>query len=82
MTRIVVTRSGGFAGLTRTTEVTDAAAVDRILAMLRSHQAADAPPRPDGFVFDFSVEGDESAAAETYSIPESGVPAEIRALLG
>ncbi|HEV7624829.1 MAG TPA: protealysin inhibitor emfourin [Amnibacterium sp.] len=75
-----MTRSGGFAGVPRTTEVSDPEAVDRILGTLRAHPATDAPPRPDGFVYDFTVEG-ESAGAETYSAPESALPAEIRALL-
>jgi hypothetical protein len=93
MTRIVVTRSGGFAGITRTTEVTEPDAVERILELLRAHPAADAPPRPDGFVYDFAVEQESGTAepeetaetaepAETYSIPESTLPADLRALLG
>jgi hypothetical protein len=81
MIRIVVTRSGGFAGITRTTEVSDPEAVDRILDTLRAHPAADAPPRPDGFVYDFTVE-EQSMTIETYSIPESTLPADIRDLLG
>ena len=35
VTRIIVTRTGGFAGITRTTEVSDPDAVDRILVTLR-----------------------------------------------
>ncbi|HEY8318224.1 MAG TPA: protealysin inhibitor emfourin [Amnibacterium sp.] len=83
MTRIVVTRTGGFAGIARTTEVTDADAVERILGTLRGQPAAaaPAPPRPDGFVYDFTVEG-EAAAAETYTVPESALPPAVRALLG
>ncbi|MGN6742702.1 MAG: protealysin inhibitor emfourin [Amnibacterium sp.] len=81
MTRIVVTRSGGFAGLTRTTEVTDAATVAQILEALRAHPATDAPPRPDAFVYDFAVE-EESATTETYTLPESALPSGLRALLG
>jgi hypothetical protein len=80
VTRIVVTRTGGFAGIARTTEVSDPDAVDRILGTLRDRTATDAPARPDGFVYDFTVE-DESAAAETYSVPESTLPPEVRALL-
>jgi hypothetical protein len=81
VTRIVVTRTGGFAGIARTTEVTDADAVERILGTLRDQPAAAAPPRPDGFVYDFTVEG-EAAAAETYTVPESALPPAVRALLG
>lgn len=81
MTRIVVTRSGGFAGIARTTEVTDDDAVQRILEALRARPAADGASRPDGFVYDFTVE-EESAAAETYTVPESTLPPEVRALLG
>ena len=80
MIRIVVTRTGGFAGIQRTTEVSDPDAVDRILVTLRDSRGTDVPPRPDGFVYDFSVEG-ETATAETYSLPESILPPEIRALL-
>ena len=80
MTRIVVTRTGGFAGIARTTEVSDPDAVDRILVTLRDRSAASAPPRPDGFVYEFTVES-ESATSETYSVPESELPARVRALL-
>ena len=80
MTRIIVTRTGGFAGITRTTEVSDPNAVDRILVTLRDQPATSGPARPDGFVYDFTVES-ESATEETYSLPESVLPAEIRALL-
>ena len=80
MTRIVVTRTGGFAGITRTTEVSDPDAVDRILVTLRDRSATDAPPRPDAFVYEFSVES-EATTSETYSVPESELPAAVRALL-
>jgi hypothetical protein len=80
MTRIVVTRTGGFAGITRTTEVSDPDAVERILGTLREQPDAGTPPRPDGFVYDFTVES-ETATAETYSLPESALPEGIRALL-
>ena len=80
MTRIVVTRSGGFAGLSRTTEVTDAASVARILDAVRGHSAAPTPPRPDGFVYEVSVE-EESATIQTYTIPEGALPSGVRSLL-
>ena len=80
MTRIVVTRTGGFAGITRTTEVSDPDAVDRILVTLRDRSAAVASSRRDGFVYEFSVEG-EAATAETYTVPESELPSAVRALL-
>jgi emfourin len=80
VTRIVVTRTGGFAGITRTTEVSDPDAVDRILVTLRDRSDTDAPARPDGFVYEFTVES-EAATAETYSVPESALPAAVRALL-
>ena len=81
MTRIVVTRTGGFAGIVRSTEVTDAKDVERLLTALRAGVASDAPPRADGFVFDFAVEGAEGAAPEQYSVPESTLPSGIRDLL-
>lgn len=81
MTRIVVTRTGGFAGIPRTTEVTDADAVQRILEALRGRQATDAPARPDGFTYEVSVE-QEAERVESYSLPESALSPELRALLG
>lgn len=80
MTCIVVTRTGGFAGITRTTEVSDPDAVDRILVTLRDRAGTGAPPRRDGFVYEFTVES-EAATAETYSVPEAELPAAVRALL-
>jgi len=81
MTRIVVTRTGGFAGIARTTEVTDPDAVERVLGALRGTKATDAPARPDGFTYEVSVE-QEAETVETYSLPESALSPEVRALLG
>ena len=78
MTRIVVTRTGGFAGIPRRTEVTDPDAVERVLEAARAAQQP-AAPRPDGFVYELTVE-QECAAAETYTVPESALPAEVRRL--
>ena len=80
MTRIVVTRTGGFAGITRTTEVTDSDAVERILDALRGGRSTDAPTRPDGFTYEVEVE-QEAETVETYSLPESALSPELRALL-
>lgn len=80
MTRLVVTRTGGFAGIARTTEVTDAVSVNRILEALRDRPAAPAPTRPDGFTYEVAVQ-QESATVESYTVPESALSPELRALL-
>ncbi|GAA2749631.1 protealysin inhibitor emfourin [Amnibacterium kyonggiense] len=77
--RVVVTRSGGFAGLTATTEVDDPDEAERITEAV--HRAAGSPAgnRRDDFVYEFTI----VTTTETEHVELTGaqVPAEVRARL-
>ena len=53
--RVVVTRSGGFAGITRTVEVTDPDEATRLTVAIRA--ASESPPGAarDDFVYEFAI---------------------------
>lgn len=69
MARVVVTRSGGFAGLVRTGELD---LDDATAARWQQALAAVGPggsPRPDAFVYEVSV-GESTAVVDEPSMPE------------
>jgi hypothetical protein len=77
--RVVVTRSGGFTGITVTTEVDDPEEAQRLTDAVRS--AADRPAggRRDDFVYEFTI----VTSTETDRIELTGaqVPSELSAAL-
>lgn len=77
--RVVVVRSGGFAGLTRTAEVDDPDAAQRLSAsVLRSTERASDRSR-DAFVYEFTLVG--SSSSRTVDLGESALPPELRAVI-
>lgn len=77
--RVVVTRSGGFAGISVTMEVDDPAEAERLSAAIRS--AAGQPPgrARDDFVYEFTI----VTTTTTNRIELSGaqLPEDVRTLL-
>jgi hypothetical protein len=77
--RVVVTRSGGFAGISVTTEVDDPDEAERLTAAVRS--AAEQPPgqRRDDFVYEFTIV--TTTVTERVELAGAQLPAEVRTLL-
>lgn len=74
--RVVVTRSGGFAGLTVTTEIDDPDEAAEITAAVRSAMSRPAGGRRDDFVYEFTI----VTTTETDRIELTGaqVPPDVR----
>jgi hypothetical protein len=77
--RVVVTRTGGFAGITVTTEVDDPEEAQRLTDAIRS--AVEQPPgqRRDDFVYEFTIVTETSM--DRIHLSGAQLPAEIRSLL-
>ncbi|MBW4042254.1 MAG: hypothetical protein HIU86_09025 [Acidobacteria bacterium] len=77
--RVIVTRTGGFAGITVTTEVGDPADAQRLTEAVRG--AVDRPPgqRRDDFVYEFAIVTESST--DRVRLTGAQLPAEARALL-
>ena len=77
--RVVVTRSGGFAGISVTTEVDDPEEAERLTEAVRT--AADKPPgsRRDDFVYEFTIV--MTATTDRVELTGAQLPPEIRTLL-
>ncbi|MGN6445458.1 protealysin inhibitor emfourin [Amnibacterium sp.] len=77
--RVVVTRSGGFAGLTVTTEVDDPEEAERLSAAVRS-AAAQPPGRArDDFVYEFTIVTE--SATDRVELTGAQLPADLRPTL-
>lgn len=77
--RVVVTRSGGFAGLTVTTEVDDPDEAERITEAVRGAADHAATTRRDDFVYEFTIV--TTTSTDRVELPGAQVPPEVRALL-
>lgn len=77
--RVIVTRSGGFAGIAVTTEVDDPDEAERLTEAVRSAAGQPAGPLRDGFVYEFTI----VTATTTDRIELSGaqLPEDVRTLL-
>ncbi|WP_375388144.1 protealysin inhibitor emfourin [uncultured Amnibacterium sp.] len=53
--RVVVTRTGGFAGIVVTREVDDPSEAERLTAAVRSAASQDAGRARDDFVYEFTI---------------------------
>jgi hypothetical protein len=74
--RVVVTRSGGFAGISITTEVDDPDEAERLTDAVRS--AADQPPgrTRDDFVYEFTIV--TATTTDRIDLPGSQLPEALR----
>jgi uncharacterized membrane protein len=77
--RVVVTRSGGFAGIIVTTEVDDPAEAERLTAAIRSAVDQPAGQRRDDFVYEFTITTE--TATDRVQLTGAQLPAEARTLL-
>lgn len=77
--RVVVTRSGGFAGIRVTTEVDDPAEAERLTAAVRG--AAGRPPGAarDDFVYEFEIV--TATSTDRVELTGAQVPSELRAII-
>jgi hypothetical protein len=76
--RVVVTRSGGFAGIAVTTEVDDPQAAARLTEAVRTAVDAPAGQARDGFVYEITIV--TTTATERVELTAAQAPAEVRAL--
>jgi|SRR5215467_7358837 len=79
---IKVTRSGGFAGISRTGVVDRAQEPDKVkqLATELAKLGPPGPGVPDGFMYQFTVE-DETGASREYVVPEQELPPSMHSLV-
>ncbi len=77
--RVVVTRTGGFAGLTVTTEVDDPEDAQRLTDAIRSAVDQPAGQRRDDFVYEFTIVTE--TATDRVQLTGAQLPAATRALL-
>ena len=80
MTRIRVTRTGGFAGVRLSADVDDPGEVARILAGLRQVVPASSGAVRDDFTYEFEVldDGAGQARGDVVAVPGSTLPASLR----
>ena len=79
--RVRIERSGGFAGVTLTAEVSDPEQIARLLVVLPAGEGAGATP-PDRFTYRVEIDrGDEAAPPEVRELSEQALPVETRRLL-
>jgi hypothetical protein len=77
--RVVVTRTGGFAGITVTTEVADPEEAQRLTEAIRGAMDRPAGGRRDDFVYEFTVVTE--TRTDRIHLTGAQLPAEVRALL-
>lgn len=77
--RVVVTRTGGFAGITVTTEVADPADAQRLADAIRGAVDRPAGQRRDDFVYEFTVQTE--TATDRIRLTGAQLPAEVRTLI-
>lgn len=74
--RVVVMRSGGFAGLTQRSEVDgDSPALARLVRAARTSALPRSRPMPDAYVYEVELDG------ERYELGETELPPEWRQLI-
>lgn len=77
--RVVVTRSGGFAGISVTTEVDDPEEAERLTAAVRSAADHPAGQRRDDFVYEFTIV--TTTTTDRIELAGAQLPSELRDLL-